>query len=266
MGIYKIIAVDLDGTLLTSAREIAPRSAERLQQASRAGARVIIASARNPGYVREVCQALEINDPIICSNGAQVWGSPVGPVWAHHTIPQEAAQRIAQYADEHNWELVSTVEEITTLRQRPGQALGPVGTGRVVAASNIDGITGDVLRILAWQPEAIEGLPMFCRAQLGGQCQTVIFYKADGTVESLGIFAEKAGKGPALQLVLARLGVQPGCVMAIGDNLVDLPMFAQAGLSVAMGNAPETVKQQAMVVAPGNDEEGVAWAVEQFML
>ncbi len=55
-------------------------------------------------------------------------------------------------------------------------------------------------------------------------------------------------------------------VMAIGDNLNDLAMFPYARLSAAMANAPDAVKQQATVVAPSNDDEGVAWAVKTFVL
>ena len=53
-------------------------------------------------------------------------------------------------------------------------------------------------------------------------------------------------------------------VMAIGDNLNDLPMFSRARISVAMSNAPNQVKRGATAVAPSNDDEGVAWALKEF--
>jgi hydroxymethylpyrimidine pyrophosphatase-like HAD family hydrolase len=62
--------------------------------------------------------------------------------------------------------------------------------------------------------------------------------------------------------VLDRLAVQREQVLVIGDNLNDLPMFPYASVRVAMGNAPEAVKQQASMIAPSNDEEGVAWVLE----
>ena len=74
-----LIAVDLDGTLLTSERALAPEGARALVQAAQSGVRVVLATTRNPGSVREFCRALQIDDPIICTSGAQVWASPDGP-------------------------------------------------------------------------------------------------------------------------------------------------------------------------------------------
>jgi len=122
----RLVAVDLDGTLLTSEKVLAPDGTRRLAQAAQRGVRVVIATTRNPYFAREVCQELGVQDPIICTNGAQVWASPDGPVWAHHVIPQEVGLALAHLADEHNWELGTTVGQVTYLRQRPGQTLGPM--------------------------------------------------------------------------------------------------------------------------------------------
>ncbi len=81
----------------------------------------------------------------------------------------------------------------------------------------------------------------------------------------MAVFARGANKGAALAVVLERLGIDCGGVMAIGDNLNDVSMFALARVSVAMGNAPRQVKEAALAVAPSNDEEGVAWALKRFV-
>ncbi|HLB27737.1 MAG TPA: HAD-IIB family hydrolase, partial [Dehalococcoidales bacterium] len=89
-------------------------------------------------------------------------------------------------------------------------------------------------------------------------------HNADGDVYSLGVFPSGASKGNALGSLLRRLKVSQSEVMAIGDDLNDLPMFACAGIKVAMGNAQAQLKEQATLVAPSNDEEGVAWALTKF--
>lgn len=127
-------------------------------------------------------------------------------------------------------------------------------------------MVGDVLRILTWDPQAIEAIRTLCATRFAAQCRTETFYSADGCAESLGVFASQANKGDALDLVLQRLGLRPEQAMAIGDNLNDLPMFALAGVSVALDNAPAQVKAKATAVAPSNDEEGVAWALQAFGL
>jgi Cof subfamily protein (haloacid dehalogenase superfamily) len=260
----RLIVIDLDGTLLTSKRTLAPEGARLLKEAAQDGKHVVLATTRNPDSVHPFCRALEINEPIICTNGAQVWGSPDGPVWAYHSIPREAALEIARLADTHNWELGTTVGGMTYWRQRPGQALGSVAANITVVASNSDAMMDEPVRILTWHPDAVDGVRLLCQSKLASQCYAEIYYRPDGTVHSLGVFALQANKGTALDLVLNRLGLKPHQVMAIGDNLNDLPMFTCARISVAMSNAPDEVKQKATVVAPSNDEEGVAWALRVY--
>jgi hypothetical protein len=264
MGMISLIAIDLDGTLLTTEKSLAAEGADLLRQAYRRGVYVILTTARNPDSVRRYCLELGIDHPIICSNGAQVWGSPEGPVWIDLTMSRETALAIARYADAHDWEITTTIGSTTYLRQRPDQALGPLNPERIVVATNVDAVIGNPMRILVFEPDAIEGIGSFCRSTLAGQCSVETWYNADGTLHSLGIFPPNVEKGNALAFVLERLGIHKEQVMAIGDNFVDLSMFRYAAISVAMGNAPDEVKQQATVVAPDNDAEGVAWALRFY--
>ncbi|MFO8036369.1 MAG: HAD hydrolase family protein [Anaerolineales bacterium] len=70
----QLITVDLDGTLLTSEKVLAPGGTRSLKAAAEDGIHIILASTRNPHFVQKYCRTLEIHDPIICSNGAQIWG------------------------------------------------------------------------------------------------------------------------------------------------------------------------------------------------
>lgn len=261
-----LVTVDLDGTLLTSEGALAPRGVALLRRAARGGVHVVLATTRNPDPVRPFCRSLAINDPMICTNGAQVWGSPDGPVWAYHGIPQEVALAIARWADAHDWELSTTVSSTTYWRQRPGQALGRIASNIMIVPANADAVVGDPVRILTHQVEAIDSVRSLCQSAFPDQCRTETYYNPDGTVHSLGVFAPQADKGTALALVLDRLAVEKECVLVIGDNINDLAMFPYASVRVAMANAPNEVKQQAATVAPSNDDEGVAWALEAFVL
>jgi hypothetical protein len=260
-----LLAIDLDGTLLNSEGFISPANCAAIQQAYRRGIRIILATTRNLDSVRAFCQALAINDPVICANGALILEAPFGSIWVFRTIPQEIAQEIARTADNCDWELSITIGEITYLRQRPGQPLGPLSPTSVIVARNGDGIVGTPLRILTWNPEAIEQIRALCQAQFAHACQTETFYKADGRVHSLGIFPHGADKGQALAFVLDKLGIEPTQVMAIGDNNNDLALFTQASIKVAMENGTAALKQQATLIAPTNDEDGVAWAIERVL-
>jgi HAD superfamily hydrolase (TIGR01484 family) len=153
-----LIATDLDGTLLTSAGELASQSAIELKQAVSRGLSVVVATTRNPYFAVPICRSLGSTAPLIASNGAQVWGSPDGPVWAYHAIPRQAARAIAQFADMNDWALAITIDQKTYYRQRPGQALGPLTANTSVVAANVDAVTGAPLRILVWGEEAIHAI------------------------------------------------------------------------------------------------------------
>ena len=88
--------------------------------------------------------------------------------------------------------------------------------------------------------------------------------RSDTTVGEL--IAPGLSKGIALATVAKRLGVERDQVIAIGDEENDVPMLQWAGLGLAMGNAPDSVKRMAHAVIPSVDEDGVAWAIDRYIL
>lgn len=262
-----LVALDLDGTLLTSKGELPDLGASLLTKAAAKGVHVVLATTRHSANTLRFYHALSLNSPFISGNGSQVWASAAGPLWAEHHIAEEVARSIAELADQEGWELATTVGEMIYCRQRPNQPLGLLSPYITIVATNRDGLVGPPLRILTGQVEAIDPLATFCRTQLQGQCTVEVYMKADGiTQHSLGVFAPLANKGTAITLVMERLGLTREQVVTIGDNFNDLPMFACSGISVAMANAPEAVKQQATLIAPSNDDEGIAWALQELQI
>jgi Cof subfamily protein (haloacid dehalogenase superfamily) len=269
---YKLIAVDLDGTLLRSDSTLAPEGARALTGAARRGVHVILASARNPysagAFAREIgLHHGNVPHPLICTNGAQVWASPDGPVWSYRGLPVVIAEAVAALADAHGWSLVTTVGDVTYFRQRPGQAPGSRDAHHNVVATNAEALQfGVPVRLLNYEADAIPAIRALLEADFAGQYYLETYYYPDSTVKSIGVYAPGSDKGTALALVLERLGIARDAVIAIGDNPNDLPMFGHARICVAMGNATADVKAQATAVAPTNDEGGVAWAVKRFVL
>jgi hypothetical protein len=262
----KLVAVDLDGTLLTNGGELTARTIESVRQCREQNVRIVIATTRTPSFVKGICNQLSLNDPVICSTGAEVLAAPEGPVWVCHEIPLSTARAIAAFADAHGWYLSTTVGSHYYWRQRPGQELGAYAANITIVPSNITGVVGEPVRMLAWEPEAIVGIRDLCQQRFPDTCRTEIFYDLEGVARSIVIVAPHADKGTALRLVLNRLGIDPAHVMAIGDNNNDLPMFKVAGTAVAMGNALDTIKHQADIVAPDNDHDGAAWALARYVL
>ena len=265
-GGIRLIAVDLDGTLLAADSALSPGGARALLAAAKRGVRVILSTTRTPPSVRAFAREMGLSDPLICTNGAEIWGSPEGPVWVKRPLSGEFARAIAELADERGWALITTAGEVSYYRPAPGQALGPLGPYRTVVARNVDALREAAsTRILNYEPEAIRELRALCEGHYRDQCHLEIYYHLDGRVKSIGLFAPGADKGTALMWVMDRLGIGTEAVMAVGDNPNDLPLFACARIKVAMGNATSDVKDAATLIAPAHDEEGVAWAVARFI-
>ncbi|MFC1946932.1 HAD family hydrolase [Chloroflexota bacterium] len=278
----KLVAVDLDGTLLitgntkTSEKNnrsdselpestplfMAPEGARMLKAASQNGIHIILATSRVIDSVRELCQPLKLDRPVICANGAQIFESINRVLLKSITFPREIGLEIARLADTNNWELSITVGSTTYHKQRSGQEVGPLATGRIIVAKNRDAVTDDLTRILVHDPEAIREIMTFCESMFTNECRIERYTEPNGM--SLGIFGKGADKGNALDFVLKRLGIGQSEVMAIGDDLNDLPLFSRAGIRVAMGNAQLELKEQATVVVPTNEDEGVAWALREY--
>jgi 5-amino-6-(5-phospho-D-ribitylamino)uracil phosphatase len=261
-----LVAVDLDGTLLNRDKTVSPKTKRLIQQAIKRNTRIVIATTRNLYYVQYLSGLLGIDDPVICSNGAHIVSAPFGEVWAYQSIPTDVALRIAQIADEHDWAISSTVGAMKYVRQRSQQALGQIAAHVTVVNTNAAGIVGPPLRMLMWHPEAIAFFSNLCQTELGAYCSTETYYAAGGEVASFGIFPAGADKGTALTLVLHKLNLTAEAVLAIGDNDNDMPLFAQAGLKVAVDNASVALKACADVIAPDHNNDGVGWAIEQFVL
>lgn len=273
----RLISVDLDGTLLRGDKTPAPEGLRQLQAARRAGVRIVINTTRNVGGVRSLCAEWGFSDPMICTNGAQIYGSPEGPAWISYTIPMVVAAAVARLADRNGWEVSTSVGYRSYFRQRPGQAIGPVKHSSSIGMEEVQGLPqltivptneaaliAEPVRMLLHQPEAIAVVQELA-AQFPQDCRVERYYKPDGRLHSLCILPCKADKGRALRYVAKKLEIPLDEVLAIGDNPNDMPMFAAAGVSVAMGNAPPEVRAVATVVGPSSDGEGVAWAVRKFV-
>ncbi|UCD09772.1 MAG: HAD family phosphatase [Dehalococcoidales bacterium] len=267
----KLVAVDLDGTLLITGNNgtsettplfMAPEGARMLKAAAQNGIHVIVATSRVINSVRELCRSLMIESPVICTNGAQIFETIDGALLKSITFPRETGLAIARFADTNNWELSITVGSTTCYKQRSGQELGQFAAGRMIVATNSDAVTNDVTRILVHDPEAIRGIMTFCESMFPEECRIERYTGPDAM--SLGIFGKHADKGNALDFVLKRLGINQSEVMAIGDDLNDLSLFSRAQIKVAMGNAHPELIEQATTVAPTNEDEGVAWALQEY--
>jgi Cof subfamily protein (haloacid dehalogenase superfamily) len=260
----RLAAVDIDGTLKCG-DDFAPGNREAITRAQQAGVTVVLVSVRQPAAVRSVAQELGLRDsPVIGCVGAVGQDSAGRELW-HLRLPLAAARQLAAYADAQAYELCTTINNITYFRQRPGQALGQWTPDRWVVANNLDALTADPTRILVQGPAAAVVDAQF-RAVLGSQLTFRLDYTG-GVPHALTIVHGQTNKGLGLARLCAQLGIATREVLAIGDSEPDVDMFRLPGvLSVAVGGAPDNVRQAAQYVSPPCADGAVAWALNTFVL
>jgi hypothetical protein len=261
----KLIALDIDGTLLDSEGHLPSANAEAIAAAKARGVVVTLATARQRQMTTPLAEALNLTAPLILHSGAVVWLPRQDRDLVHLTIDLAHARDIAAYADAHGYELITTIDKETFLRCRSGKKCGLIRDGLYALPTNLEAMTRPPTRIAVREKRAALDLHRRFARRLSDKTRMDIYFRQTEPW-GLGIFNRRASKGQALAFVTQRLGLRPDEVMVMGDNPVDAEMFPYARLAVAPQNAPDAVKAQADHVAPSNDEASVAWAIARFVL
>lgn len=265
MAQYRLIALDLDGTLLNSAMKVSETNAEALSKAMASGVKVVLATSRWFGLAKRTADRLGIETPMICSNGAEA-RYPDGREVLHLTLDREAALAVVSAGDEKGWEMYTTVGVDTFMRPRPGIVPEKLPAGLKIAERHgdhlVDG-TPTCVQVFGDGPVAEISerfVPVY------GDRVRFSLNRPVGLPHYVVLTHPEADKAKALAIVCAELGVPAEEAIAMGDSESDLAMLRWAGLGIAMRNSPDEVRKQALHIAPSNDEDGVAWAVLRFLL
>ena len=264
----RLVAIDVDGTLLRSDGQLADPVAAALHRAQRAGAVVVLATARSPRLNRDVVDALRLQQPTINCNGAIIWNPLDDRAQYHESIPPEVGRAVVEATRRADPDLVV---EIDVLDRCFTDRIDPrlqVHVSRLVQPDHIGPLDrvldGPSTRInLIAPPERLAKVVELLQRDFWTQRRVGLYLSHPSMVQ---VTAPLADKGIALQRVARRLKAQREEVMAIGDGLNDLGMLEWAGFGVALANASSQVKSVADAVAPSNDENGVAWAVERWVV
>lgn len=242
---YKLIALDLDGTLLSRDKTISPENAKWIRAAEHAGIKVTIATGRPISDVTGYVEQLKIDCPLVINNGSEVWNSP----GILHSRRELSSQSIARL-----FELLQTNEEEL-------EFWAHTASGRI----NRSNVPAD-LTTVQWLQFAIRShnpdLLLALRERLASWD---MFEISNSHVTNLECNAPGITKASGLLEVCSIIGIDMSEVIAIGDSLNDIPMIRAAGLGIAMGNAQEPVKRAADAIAPSNQEDGVAKMIERYL-
>lgn len=264
MSSVRLIAIDLDGTLLNPEGRVGEEDAAAVRRAVQTGLHVVLATARWHAAARRTALALGIDGPIISHNGALVRWSDGNRELLHHTLDLGLSREIALALDAMPGDAYVTVGDITYLKTARWRAGLQLATDMAFTDSISACIEAAPTSFLLFGRESVQTL-----VERFGHLHGQELNLAEGFSASfpnyLNVVHARADKGAALLAVCEALGVAPEQTLAIGDAAPDVPMFRVAGVAVAMGNAAPEVQAAATVVAPPNDRSGVAWSLQKLV-
>jgi Cof subfamily protein (haloacid dehalogenase superfamily) len=265
---YKLLVVDIDGTLLGRERNISAENRRALDWARRSGVIVALSTGRAMLACTSILEQLALDGyhiffdgALVSDLGSEVYAQPldrgvVGEAvgFAHSIdIDLELYSEANYFVERETWStdahrqffgLEPSVVDFSDLWQRE----------RIIKAG-----------LASTSPEQVAKARQFYTQFEGRLHFSIARSPAFPGVEFTNVVAPEVSKGKALEALALHLGILLSEVMAVGDGTNDISLLAKAGLAVAMANAPDEVKAVADHIAPDVDQNGLAAAVERFL-
>jgi hypothetical protein len=271
----KLIALDIDGTLLDPHGRITPRVRSALSQARSAGIIIALATARRYTGAKQVAGALDFELPLIAYDGALVVDYPAQTLlYSQPFSAQVAGQVIEIFLHYHIQPVVQfcngLLEEVWTgpaehdhLELATYIASAGEHLRRLPYAQMRSGSV-DPLRVVAFAPQQAIGRLIPEISALA--CSWNAIGQGSFNCAELAVLHAGCSKASGVAVLAALYAIPLAQVMAIGDNTNDISMLQMAGWGVAMGQAPAAVKAAARAQTTSNQEDGVALAIERYAL
>jgi Cof subfamily protein (haloacid dehalogenase superfamily) len=263
MDRVRLVASDLDGTLLRPDETVSERTRAALAAARAAEITVVLVSGRQPRSLAPIAERLGVGGIAICANGAVVWDLDSGIMVDSTPLAADLARRLVHALREAIPGALFAVElEAGTLGHEQGwveevTAVPP----DVLEADALELITGPVVKLLVRHPR----MPF---AELAERAREAVGDDAVVTWAGLRLVEISAAgvtKAYALERLCQRLGIDAAEVVAVGDMPNDLAMLQWAGTAVAVANATQEVLEAADEVTAANTEDGVALLLEKIL-
>ena len=277
--LFRMVVLDIDGTLLDPSDVVRPVVRAAIAECRQLDIPVALATGRRLCATRPVLAELGLPLPLVLVNGALVWDAEREEALAERPLARQALARALAEAEREGLgalalrglasgeRLVLVTDPLPALPEFERELLPRTGElDRLPAAAVVD--LPDVLTIDLFGPERAlrRATARLARAGL-----PVYHHGPFELIPALprwvaNVHAPGVSKASGVEILARRFGLTLEDVLAVGDGENDLPLLRRAGLGVAMGNAPDYVRAQADAVVRGHDEDGVAEALERFVL
>ncbi|HTG70016.1 MAG TPA: Cof-type HAD-IIB family hydrolase [Candidatus Udaeobacter sp.] len=262
---YKLIAIDVDDTLLTDDLTVTEGTKRAMEAAIAQGVTVTLATGRMFASAQKIAKQIELNVPIITYQGALVKTLLDGQVLYERNVPGDAAKEIHAFAEANGLHLQLYVDD---------ELYGTEDNDKIKAYSKLSNIPykiePDFNKLLDFpmnkmliidEPARLDEIAEQLRALIGDRVHIT-----KSKAHYLEFMHKEGTKGHALRFMAEHLGCTMDQTIALGDAWNDNEMILAAGLGVAMGNAIQSLKDIANYVTLSNNEEGVRHVIEKFVL
>ena len=239
----KLIAIDMDGTLLNDQHMIPDENRQAIKEAEEKEIHVVISTGRTRMTCDELVNSLELNAHLITVNGSEIWDEK-----------RELVER--QLLD------IKHIEQMWGITQKHQTTCWAATVDQVIR----DEFPSDI-SAHEWMKFGFDVKEDSVRELILAELKNNVGLEiTNSSPTNLEINAAGVNKAKAIEKVCKRLGITMENVLAIGDSLNDLAMIKEAGIGVAMGNAQPFVKESADWVTSSNVEDGVAVAIRKWAL
>ncbi|WP_019908675.1 Cof-type HAD-IIB family hydrolase [Paenibacillus sp. HW567] len=241
---YRLLALDMDGTLLNDEQQITPKTVEWIRKAMDAGVHVCLSTGRSSRSAMPYAEQLGLKTPMIMVNGSEVWRAPY-ELYRRSLMDMMLVKKMHKIAEEHGiWFWAYSVEEVYNKDTWDGDI-----EGREWLKFGYSTEDDEIRHKVLMQLQDLGGLEI-----------------TNSTPYNLEINPLGVNKASGIREVCKLLGLEMSQVVAVGDSLNDLAAIQQAGFGVAMGNAQEVVKQEADAVVATNNHDGIAEVIQKYIL
>lgn len=263
----KLIVIDIDGTLLNSKMELSERNEKAIKAAAAKGVQIAFATGKSYNAAKHLFEKLELKAPGIFVQGLITYDAS-GSITHQQVLSTAVCRKVITFAEERGFYLLAYSGARVMTRAVNQRIYDEMAKYHEILepAGSLYNIIGDVpinkIVAIGEDGRATKALRWQLNTMLDSSARVV----QAGIAHMLEIVPAGASKGSALKMLTKDLRIPADQVMAIGDAENDIEMIQFAGLGVAMGQADDAVKSHAKYVAPSHDEDGVADAIEKFIL
>lgn len=273
----RLIALDLDGTLVNSRWEISQKDLEALAAASERGIQIVVVTGRRPRAAAPYVEKLPFPVTMITSNGALV-RTPAGEVAYQNFLPRDVALKVLETVPAYRPYTVVilnltgrgqvTMEDCALPEGPLGWYLRNSLDHLLLVPNLLAAVKSDPVQIMIGGPPArIDGAEALLRQSAVASSIHLTWTKyPDRNIAIFDIMNRECTKGRALEFWATHCGIARSEVMALGDNFNDQEMLEFAGLPVVMGNHIEGLHRPGWAITASCDDSGVASAIEKFVL